>query len=142
MDYSLSGLLGEFGSPEEIWVRLVTETQMGQPYYLIVLRYPSIGLYVEWDDDTVGDEDDLSICPQSTINRNPHAPWLVLWDPAEKAPFREFGLTVLGDDLGKITDEYELLGDVSVDQMTNKVFYEMYSKEGVETCIPVTPVQQ
>ena len=138
LDYGLSGLLGEFGTLEEIWVRIVTETQADQPYYLL-LRYPSRGFYIEWNDDTVGDANALSICPQNTINRNPHAPWLVLWDPDEKAPFREFGISVLGDDLGQMTDEYELLGDISVDLMTNEEFFEMYCTEEAETCISVMP---
>ncbi len=142
LDYSLSGLLEELGVPEEIWIRLVTETQTDQPYYYMVLRYPSKGLYVEWNDDTKKIEENLSICPQAVINRVSHAPWLVLWDPEEKAPFRQFGLTVLGDDLGKMTDEYQLLGDISADQMTNEAFFEIYSTKGVETCISVMPVEQ
>jgi hypothetical protein len=67
----------------------------------------------------------------------PQAPWLVLWDPAEKAPFREFGLKVLGDDLGKITNEYELFENISVDQVKNEEFFEMYSVIETKTCIKV-----
>jgi hypothetical protein len=137
LDYSLSGLLKLLGMPEEIWIRLVTETQTDQPYYYMVLRYPSKGLYVEWIANVTVEGENLSVCAQDMLNRVPHAPWLVLWDPEEKAPFRQFGLKVLGDDLGKITNEYELLENISVDQVKNEEFFEMYSVVETKTCIKV-----
>jgi len=138
-DYNLAGLLVGFGIPEEIWVRPIAKTQ-GQPYYYLALWYPSKGILVDMQGNATKNGDFLSICPQDIFSRVSFPPRLVLWNPKEQVSFRHFDLSLIDNDLGLLTEEYELLSKLSIDKLTNEDFFEIYKKAETETCITVIPV--
>jgi hypothetical protein len=138
-DFSLAGLLVEFGLPEEIWLRPTTDTP-GQPYYELALWYPSTGIVVKMQGYATKNDYYLSICPQDIYSYLATPPWLYLWNPNEQVDFKYFGLELLDDDLGWLTKDYKPLSELSVDKLTNTDFYELYKSTDAETCVNVIPV--
>ena len=138
-DYTLSGLLVKFGIPEEIWVEAINTSLDNQPYYNLVLWYPSKGIYFELNGNASIDKEFLSICPQKMITREPYLPWLVLWNPNEKVNFKQFGPIFLEDETGWNRDWYEEFDKISVDHLTNEDFYDIYTDPDTDTCITVIP---
>lgn len=139
-DYSLSGLLLSFGVPEEIWVRPIAESM--DPFYYLVLMYPSKGILVNLLGDTEAQDQWLVVCPQDIFSRSPFPPQLLLWNPKEQVTFdSDFGKRLIDDGLGWVMDEYRLLQEVASDELTNAEFYNLYSKPNIDTCIKVLPVR-
>jgi hypothetical protein len=139
-DFSLAGLLAQFGVPEEIWVRPVIESSDDQPYYELALWYPSKGIVVNWEGNSTKNGDNLSICPQNIFSRVPYPPRLILWSPSEQVDFNHFGFELLDDDLGWLTQDFKPFSELSIDNLTNKDFYELYKSTDIATCTNVIPV--
>lgn len=140
-DYSLSGLLKAFGEPEEIWIRPVAESSDDQPFYYLVLMYPSKGILVNLLGNAEKRDQQLVVCPQDIFSRSPFPPQLLLWDPKVQVTFDQFGKRLIDDDLGWVMNEYRLLQEVSVDKLTNMEFYDIYSEPNTKTCMTVLPVR-
>jgi hypothetical protein len=140
-DYSLSGLLKEFGEPEEIWIRPIAESGDNQPFYYLVLMYPSKGILVNLLGNAEKQGQRLVVCPQDMFNRSPFFPQLILWNPKEEVTFDEFGKRLIDDDLGWVMDEYRPLQEVVADKLTNMEFYETYSEPNTKLCMNVLPVR-
>lgn len=140
LDYSLSGLLLSFGVPEEIWVRPIAESM--DPFYYLVLMYPSKGILVNLLGDAEAQDQELVVCPQDIFSRTSFPPQLLLWNPKEQATFdSDFGKRLIDDDLGWVMDEYRLLQEVSTDKLADAEFYDIYSEPNTDTCIKVLPVR-
>lgn len=139
-DYSLSGLLRSFGVPEEIWIRAVAESM--DPFYYLVLMYPSKGILVNLLGDAEKQDQQLVVCPQDIYSRSPFPPQLLLWNPKEQVTFdNDFGKRLIDDDLGWVMNEYRLLQEVASDKLTNAEFYKIYSEPNTDTCMNVLPVR-
>jgi hypothetical protein len=139
-DYSLAGLLQSFGIPEEIWIRPVAESM--DPFYYLVLMYPSKGILVNLLGDAEKQDQRLIVCPQEIFSRSPFPPQLLLWNPNEQVTFdNDFGKRLIDDDLGWVMEEYRLLQEVTSDNLTNKEFYDTYGEPNEDTCINVMPVR-
>lgn len=141
-NYSLSGLLKTFGEPEEIWIRPIAESSDDQPYYYLVLLYPSNGILVNLLGNAERQDQYLVVCPQDIFSRSPFPPQLLLWNPKEQIVFdKDFGTRLIDDDLGWVMDEYRLLEEVSADKLTNMEFDAIYSEPNTKTCMSVFPVR-
>jgi hypothetical protein len=134
-DNSITGILNEFGIPEDILLRPTTDTP-GNPYYELALWYPSKGIVVKMGGDADNNGNYLSICPLDILS----SPVLHTWNPKEKIAFYHFGMELLDDDLGWLTKDYKPLSELSVDKLTNTDFYELYKSTDAETCVNVIPV--
>ena len=140
-DYSLSGLLQSFGVPEEIWIRPIAESHDGQPFYDLVLFYPSKGILVNFDGNAELQAQYMNICPQDFFSRS-NLSRGYSWSSKEQVSFdSDFGKRLVDDDLGWEMDEYRLLQDVSPDRRTNAEFYDTYSDPDTESCIKILPVR-
>jgi hypothetical protein len=140
-DYSLSGLLQSLGKPEEIWIRSIAESSDDQPFYYLVLFYPSKGILVNLLGNAESHDQHLTLCPQNIFSRSPFAPQLLLWDPKTQVTFSHFGEELIDDDLGWVMDEYRPIQEVSANKITNAEFYNVYSEPNTETCMSVLPVR-
>jgi hypothetical protein len=140
-DYSLSGMLITFGEPEEIWIRPIAESSDDQPYYYLVLMYPSQGILVDLHGNAKKQDQYLIVCPQDMLNRSPFFPQLILWNPKEQVSFDNFGKHLLDDNLGWVMDEYRPLQMVSADKLTNQEFYDLYTEPNTKACLNVLPVR-
>jgi hypothetical protein len=139
-DYSLSGILSSFGVPEEVWIRPIFDASDHQPFYYLVLMYQSKGINVELAGNIENQNGNLVICPQDIFSRHTYPPRLFLWNPKEQVEFNNFGKELIDSDLGWVIEEYRLIQDVSVDDLTNMRFYEIYSDPNTKHCINVVPV--
>jgi hypothetical protein len=140
-DYSLSGLLQSFGIPEEIWIRPVSESSTDQPYYYLVLFYPSKGILVNSLGNAETKDQHLVVCPQDIFSRSPYPPQLLLWNPEEQLVFENLGERLVDDDLGWVMSEYRLLHDITSNNMTNVEFYDIYSEPNTDICMDVLPLR-
>jgi hypothetical protein len=140
-DYSLSGLLKEFGKPDEIWIRPVAESSDDQPFYYLVLSYPSKGILVNLLGNAERQDEYLAVCAQDIFSRSPFPPQLLLWDPKVQVIFDQFGKRLIDDDLGWVMNEYRPLQEASADKLTNMEFYNIYSEPDTKTCIHVLPIR-
>lgn len=140
-DSSLSGLLETFGGPEEIWIRPIAESSDDQPFYYLVLLYPSKGILVNLTGTAESQDQYLIVCPQDIFSRSLVPPQLLLWDPKVQLTFDQFGKHLIDDDLGWVMNEYRPLQEVSVDKLTNVEFYNIYSEPNTKTCMNVLPVR-
>ena len=139
-DYSLSGILKTVGVPEEIWIRSVAKSSDDQPYYYLVLMYPSQGILVSLHGNAEKQDWYLAICPQDMSTISPLYPTLILWNPKEQVSFDNFGNRLLDNDLGWVLDEYRPFQTVSDGRLTNQEFYNVYSEPNTKTCVKVLPV--
>jgi hypothetical protein len=140
-DYSLAGLLQSFGVPEEIWIRPIAESSDDQPYYYLVLLYPSRGILINVLGNAERQDQHLVVCPQDIFSRSPFPPQLLLWNPKVQVTFDQFGKQLIDDDLGWVMNEYRPLQEVSTDKLTSMDFYEIYSVQNTKTCVSVLPVR-
>lgn len=134
-DHSLSGLLRELGIPEQIWIDSQTDVPDNQPYYHLVLFYPSKGVLVELDGNAEFSDNYSVLCPQNIFSRSPYPPRMLLWNPKEKAVFNNFGNELLDDDLGWVVYRYKLIQDISVNNISNEEFYNLYIDPTTNNCI-------
>lgn len=140
-DYSLSGLLKTFGEPEEVWIRPIAESSDDQPFYYLVLLYPSKGILVNLLGNAERQDQYLVVCPQDIFSRSPFPPQLLLWDPKIHLTFDQFGKRLIDDDLGWVMSEYRPLQEVSTDKLTNLEFYDTYTEPNTKTCINALPTR-
>ena len=129
-DYSLANLLKIFGVPEEIWVKIVTDTQY-EPLYEIDLFYPAKGLLLNATGNAKINESTISICPQE-FQRGNFPPAIMLFSPSEGYSFE-----LLGEITGQIdVENYHLLRDLT-DNYNENDFYNVYIDQTSSTCIDV-----
>jgi hypothetical protein len=129
-DYSLSGVLNTLGMPEEIWIKVRTDTPNLPPYELF-LFYPTKGILLASNGETRVDGQNLLVCPQKFRLGN-FPPALFLFSPNISYSFSQ---------LGKITgrfdaDDFILLEDMD-DKLDEKAFFDAYSNPGTKTCITI-----
>lgn len=134
-DYSLSGLLKRLGIPEEIWINSYTDVPDDQPFYRLVLFYPSKGVLVELHGNAEFSDNYSVLCPQNIFSRSIYPPGMLLWNPKEEVAFNNFGTNMLDDDLGWVIYRYKLIQDISASNISNEDFYNIYIDPTTNDCI-------
>ncbi len=135
-DYSLAGFLQTFGPPDEIWLKVVTETQES-PYYEISIFYPSKGVLLGASGTVDAQSDHLMICPQE-FKLGAFPPGVLLWSPRKQLTYANIFLAVLGQENMDMSD-YHLLEEWSLD-FDREGFYATYLDSQTSTCFEVVPI--
>ncbi|MBI5354281.1 MAG: hypothetical protein HZB50_16690 [Chloroflexi bacterium] len=139
-DYSLSGVLSELGKPDEIWTLAAANSSDDQPYYTMILFYPSQGVMYKWEGNASKSGDLLKICPQDTSSRSKYAPEITLWHPSNNTSFTEFEEYVVGQASHFRFKYFAKLESITSD-FTVTDFYQTYSDPSTTSCIGVKPAQ-
>jgi hypothetical protein len=132
-DYSLAGWLQVWGTPGEIWLKVVT-TAPSEIQYEMDLFYPAKGILLNVTGIAQAHGDSLSICPQ-TFKRDIFPPALVLWSPSKNITYQ----TMFSDLLGKtIVDQnkFSLLEKLT-DNFGPGDFYETYRDPKATACFDI-----
>ena len=138
-DYSLSGILNVWGTPDEIWFTLYPESVTGTPHYDLYLLYSHKGMVMSRGFASVSGNL-MTICPQKVLTYDGIPPWFMLWSSEEDVSFSDESeiLTHFKTTFGEVFVQLENATDTSKDQ-----FYEIYSKPNPSKCLDVPlPVDQ
>ncbi len=131
-DYSLAGLLGRFGLPEEIWLKFVSGYG-DEGYYYINLFYPQQGIFIGSNGTRERVGDSLVVCPQILFTRSVFAPTLYLWSPTKQ---REYTKEYFPSFYSEYFDTYYLLEDYTTN-IDTQTFYETYLDPNTEACFEI-----
>lgn len=137
-DYSLAGLLQAFGLPDEIWVKVVTDTQY-EPHYEMVIFYATRGTLLKASGIIQEQDTHLMICPQE-FRLDSFPPALILWDPSARLGYQAVSYSVMG---WKATDspDFHLLEELSAD-FDRQDFYETYLDPQNMVCFNIMPINR
>jgi hypothetical protein len=134
-DYSLAGILENFGEPQEIWIKINTDT-MDLPHYELDLFYPSQGLLFNSSGDAIEINDDfVTICPKE-FRWGEYPPALIVWDPSTEYSYKNLGNKLLGGLKAFDSKDFSLFKDLSQD-MDEKAFYDTYRNPTTSDCIDI-----
>ena len=129
-DTSLAGLLEYFGRPEEIWLKLVTDTQ-SMPHYELDLFYPKKGILINSTGDAQSKDNILFLCPED-FRRGVFPPSITLFSSSNNLSYRKLaqliGLTTI--------DDYHLLSDSS-SNYDEEDFFNDYIDPMAQSCINI-----
>lgn len=138
-DYSLSGILNVWGTPDEIWFTLYPESVTGIPHYDIYLIYSHKGMVISRGFASTS-ENTMKICPQKVLEYDGIPPWFILWSSKEDISF--------STENAILSYFKSIFGDVFV-QLENAVgtnlgqFYETYKDPNSTKCLEIhLPVDQ
>lgn len=134
-DYSLAALLQAFGSPDEIWLKVVTDVP-AEPYYDIDLFYPTKGILLSASGPLQMDDTRVIICPQE-FRLGLFPPFLMLWDPAMNLRYQSISYSTMGSRVLDISD-YHLLEEFS-DDFDSEDFYATYLDPQTTICFGIDP---
>lgn len=136
LDYSLSGLLLEFGVPEEIWLSIELQSQK-QPFYYIELLYTKLGIRLS---SIAGNayvrNDTVAICPQEFSSNSQVFFGILLWDPDERIQFTEIKDKLLDGLTSWTSDGFVRLIDLT-NNFDNIDFYNTYIDHHTDRCIDI-----
>ncbi len=128
-DYSLAGILNELGQPDEIWLKINTDTMDGIPHFDYDLIYHTKGIDIEITENATYEGNSVRICPQEIFNATKTPPGMFIWLPEEQLRFRELPIYLPNLD---VTD-YRLLEQLT-DEMDTKLFFETYRDPKTTKC--------
>lgn len=129
IDYSLSGLLREYGSPTEVWINAQPVAMDEQPVFSYVLLYPDTGIMSAKEVFATVEDGYVIMCPQKD-NMSPDHLWL--WPPGMPMTFAEVadGVFVnIGPAFQPPFLKLEEATDIDVDQ-----FYTTYLDPNTDEC--------
>lgn len=132
-DYSLAGLLQAFGSPDEIWLKVVTDVP-SEPYYNIDLFYPTKGILVSASGPIQMDDTRVIICPRE-FRLGSFPPFLRLWDTTMNLQYQSISYSTMGSSVLDISD-YHLLEEFS-DDFDSEDFYATYLDPQTTICFEI-----
>lgn len=143
-DYSLAGILHTFGAPDEIRLRVITDTPY-QPYYDISLFYAVKGMLFGASDIAQVQGSHLIICPQafrldSEFQVDSYPPGLLLWDPSTNLNYQAVSYSTMGTRNANLPD-FHLLEELS-DDFDREDLYETYLDPQTTVCFDIDPVDQ
>lgn len=134
-DYSLSELLKTFGQPEEIWIKVDTDT-MDLPIYELDLFYPSKGIQLNSAGDASAENKrSVTICPKE-FRRGEFPPAILIWDASIEYAFKDLSTELLGGSRDIGGEGFELLEDVAVD-FDEEQFFNTYQNASTNRCIEI-----
>ena len=132
-DYSLAGLLQAFGSPDEIWLDVVTDVP-SDPYYYINLFYSTKGILVVASGPIQMDDTHVTICPRE-FRLGSFPPFLRLWDTTMNLQYQSISYSTMGSRVLDISD-YHLLEEFS-DDFDSEDFYATYLDPQTTICFEI-----
>lgn len=122
-DYSLVGILKNFGQPDEIWVNLITDTQF-VPHYEMELFFSTQGILFSSTGDAKLDQDGLFICPQE-FKRGVFSPGVLLFSNTGEVQYNEIDSGILARNPESDIYEFKLLSQIA-DGFDEERFYQTY----------------
>lgn len=141
-DYSLSGILNIIGQPEEIWIKVNTDT-MDLPLYVLDLFYPSKGILINSTGEARAvDNIAVTICPKE-FRRGNFPPAILVWNPSRIYSYKNIGSDLLGESRDIGGEGFHPLGELSID-IDEEEFFNIYQDPMVDKCfdIDVTKLEQ
>jgi hypothetical protein len=137
-DYSLAALLGMWGQPNEIWIRVNSDVPPEYtPEYIIRLFYPTRGILLSSGGFAPWQDNRLQICPQEFWD-DTSPPGVVLWSPNLDLAFSDINDSLLGGIRNTYMHEHVILEDLN-EGFDTASFYKTYLDPGTTTCFEVTP---
>lgn len=134
-DYSLSELLKTFGQPEEIWIKVNTDT-MGLPHYELDLFYPSKGIKLNSTGDASAENSrSIMICPKS-FRRGEFPPAILLWDASIEYTYKNLSTELLGGSRDTGGEDFYRLENV-VPNLDEAMFFNTYQNASTNRCIEI-----
>lgn len=134
-DYSLSGLLKTLGQPEEIWIKVNTDT-MDLPHYELDLFYPSKGIRLNSTGDASAENNgSVTICPKE-FRRGEFPPAILLWDASIEHTYKNLSAVLLGGSREIGGEGFDLLENVAVD-FDEAEFFNTYQNVSTNRCIEI-----
>lgn len=134
-DHSLSGILNNYGQPEEIWLKVDTDT-MNLPHYELDLFYPHKGILMNSTGNASSiNEKAITICPKD-FRRGEFPPAILVWDPSKVYTYNKLGSDLLGGSRDIGGKEFQLLREVSTD-IDEKEFFRTYQNPKVDKCFVI-----
>lgn len=135
-DYSLSGILRTLGQPEEIWIKVNTDTMMDLPFYELDLFYPSKGILINSSGEARAVNDiAVTICPKE-FRRGKFPPGILLWDPSHLYSYQEIGSDLLGGSRDIGGESFYLLRKIAFD-FNEEDFYNAYKDPTINDCFDI-----
>jgi hypothetical protein len=141
-DYSLSGLLIEFGKPEEIWAYASPWQaclSSGQKYwycYRLELYYPHKGISIYLQGAGDKQQENIYACPQThKTRRDNYPPGLTLWTPTTIYTYQEFHTEFIPGISEEDLKNYPF--ETLTDNFTIQDFYETYLNPNTKFCFGI-----
>jgi hypothetical protein len=132
-DTSLAGLLRLLGAPDEIWIKMPSESMNNRPAYELQLFYPNKGVLLGRFGSGYLSKESVLFCPQMPDNH--HYPYgLALFAPSPGITFESLTETILSRDTSVY--KFHLLRDL-IDSFSEADFYRLYSDPATDKCLTI-----
>jgi hypothetical protein len=130
-DYSLAGFLSSLGAPDEIWLKIITDS-MSKPYYEMRLFYKERGIEIGATGEARINGNKLNLCPKE-FKQGEFPPGILLWAPSDKVNFKNMN-SFLGNLTNRNSENFYPLEDLT-EEFDTMTFYKTFHDPSSRVCL-------